>query len=95
MVNAVWYILENAQKLINWISEAWDTENLREDETTTPINETSTVLIGHMDEEFFLLTGDAGIRGLNNAIDYAENHGVKIKKMLKSIKFLIMAEDIM
>lgn len=42
VVNAVQYILEKAQKLINWISEAWDTENLREDETTTPINEMST-----------------------------------------------------
>lgn len=83
VVNAVQYILEKAQKLINWISEAWDTENLREDETTTPINETSTVLLGHMDEEIFLLTGDAGIRGLNNAMDYAENNGVEIKKDVK------------
>lgn len=78
VIEAAYSLFEKAKKAVRWITETWDSENLREDVDTDPINETSVVLLGHMDEEKFLLTGDAGLRGLNNAIDYAESLGVGI-----------------
>lgn len=41
--------------------ESWQDEKLREDVETTSENEMSVVVLGKMDEENFLLTGDAGI----------------------------------
>jgi beta-lactamase superfamily II metal-dependent hydrolase len=34
-----------------------------------------------MDEENFLLTGDVGIRGLNNAISYSNKIGIDLKEV--------------
>ena len=62
-----------AEKVINFIKEAWDKDSLRENVVTEPDNETSTVVLGEMEDESFLLTGDVGIRGLRHAIDYADD----------------------
>lgn len=59
--------------------ESWDDEKLKEDVETTAENEMSTIILGEMEEESFLLTGDAGIRGLKVALDYADT-------ILKDIK---------
>lgn len=53
--------------------ETWKSEKLREDVKTTAENEMSIVILGEMDEENFLLTADAGIRGLKLALDYADS----------------------
>lgn len=55
--------------------EDWDIETLRENEETSAENETSVVLRGLVEGKGFLLTGDAGIRALNKAIDYMEQIG--------------------
>lgn len=55
--------------------EDWDIETLRENEETSAENETSVVLRGLVEGDGFLLTGDAGIRALNKAIDYMEQIG--------------------
>ena len=55
--------------------EDWDIETLRENEETSAENETSVVLRGVVEGDGFLLTGDAGIRALNKAIDYMEQIG--------------------
>lgn len=69
-----------AEKAINFIKETWGKDSLKENVTTTPENETSTVILGDMDDEYFLLTGDAGIRGLRCAIDYADSIGSSLKE---------------
>lgn len=71
--------LNFAKEIINKLKETWSSEQLREGESTEPDNETSTVVLGEMDEEKFLLTGDVGIRGLQNAIDYANSINMPIK----------------
>ncbi len=53
--------------------ETWTKELLREDVETSPENETSIVLRGIIDFDGFLLVGDAGVRALNEAIDYLES----------------------
>lgn len=58
--------------------EDWDIETLRENEETSAENETSVVLRGLVEGKGFLLTGDAGIRALNKAIDYMEQIGEDI-----------------
>lgn len=55
--------------------EDWDIETLRENEETSAENETSVVLRGLVEGDGFLLTGDAGIRALNKALDYMEQIG--------------------
>lgn len=80
-------IFESAQKgfqkvreYLLKVMEDWDTETLREDVTTSAENETSVVILGQMKDETILLTGDAGLRALSCAMDYAEKEiGTKLK----------------
>lgn len=69
-----------AEKAINFIKETWGKDSLKENVSTEPDNETSTVILGNMEEEYFLLTGDVGIRGLRCAIDYADSIGSNIQE---------------
>lgn len=74
------FILKEAfQKVLNALIETWKEENLKEDVKTSAENEMSVVILGQMDEENFLLTGDAGLRALNASIDYAESKFITIK----------------
>lgn len=66
-------ILAEAKGKIKGLIESWDVEQLRENEVTSSENETSVVVLGDMMDEKFLLVGDAGIRALNHALNYAEN----------------------
>lgn len=50
-------------KKIEWFDE----------EETSPINETSVVLLLELGEEKLLFTGDSGKKGLNEALDFYEN----------------------
>ena len=66
-------------KIMNALIESWSDEKLRENVKTSEENEMSVVILGQMDEENFLLTGDAGLRALKNAIEYAESIFISIK----------------
>ena len=68
-----------AEKAVNFIKETWGKDALKENVTTEPDNETSTVILGAMEEEYFLLTGDVGIRGLRCAIDYADSVNINLQ----------------
>ena len=72
------FVSKVAMKMSNAL-ESWGYETLRENVETTPDNEMSVVLHGFLDTEGVLLTGDAGIRALKVAMDYAD----KIKMTLK------------
>lgn len=61
------------------IVEKWTSDTLRDDISTTAENETSIVLMGDMVSEKFLLTGDAGVRALGAAADYADSIGFELK----------------
>lgn len=59
--------------LASRVAESWGFETLRDGGATNARNEMSTVLYGDFAEEGrVLLTGDAGIRGLTAAANYAE-----------------------
>ena len=64
------------------ILETWDIETIREDEKTTAENETSVVVRGIIDGSGFILTGDAGIRALNKALDYMDWIGEDVLKVV-------------
>lgn len=59
--------------------EEWDVETLHEDVVTSAENEMSVVLYGAMKDEGMLLVGDAGIRALNNAKNYASDINISLK----------------
>lgn len=72
-------IKRSFEQILNALFESWSDEKLREDVTTSAENEMSVVILGKMDEENFLLTGDAGLRALNNAIKFADSIDISIK----------------
>jgi hypothetical protein len=57
---------------IDFVKEAWDIESLREGVETSADNESSAVLYAKIDGKGIFLCGDAGIRGLEHAADYAD-----------------------
>lgn len=69
-------LLEKIANAIKSAFESWTNELLREDVSTTAENEMCVVVYAQMDEETFLLTGDAGIRALRAAIDYSKTVGI-------------------
>lgn len=76
-------ISDFARKAIEWVAEHWHIESLREDVETSAENESSVILYGVIDGRGILFSGDAGIRGLHTAADYAETQGVSIPTSLK------------
>lgn len=77
-------IINAAKKITLKIFESWDIETLREEVSTSAENESSVVIRGIIDGSGFLLSGDAGIRALNNALDYMELLG---ENPIKDISF--------
>lgn len=59
--------------------ESWKIEKLPNDSETSPENETSIILLGCLEDESFLLTGDAGIEALQTALSYANENKYSIK----------------
>lgn len=73
-------------RFIKNLIETWTDEKLKEDVSTSAENEMSVVLLGKMDEENFLLTGDAGVRALGKAMDYADEIGISIKNNVQFVQ---------
>jgi beta-lactamase superfamily II metal-dependent hydrolase len=69
-------------KLVEWIDETWAGESLRSDVCTSAENESSVILFGQFGESGVLLTGDAGVRALTAAADYAENVGLNLPRLV-------------
>lgn len=61
------------------VFEDFGIETLREGEKTSAENEMSVVLLGCFDDSSFLLTGDAGIRALGNAISYMGSESIDVR----------------
>lgn len=81
-------VIKFSKKIIQYVKnliETWTSEKLREDVSTSAENEMSVILLGEMLEENFLLTGDAGIRALDEAITYSNGVG---KSIVDTVKFL-------
>lgn len=78
-------IVKTICECVRNLIESWNDEKLRENMSTSAENEMSVVILGEMDEESFLLTGDVGIRGLDKAIEYSESIG---KAIIDNVKFL-------
>lgn len=66
------------------LTEDWNTEQLPDYSETSAENESSIILLGCMKDKDFLLTGDAGIKGLSSALQYS----VKCKYPLRKHIFL-------
>ena len=83
--NLLNFALKSFRTVANYVKnllETWSNEQLREDVSTSAENETSVVILGQ-DDEYFLLTADAGIRALRNAIDYACKQNYSLKDIVK------------
>lgn len=72
-------VVQKMYAAVRKIMEKWSLDTLRDDVSTTAENETSIVMMGDMGSDKFLLTGDAGLRALGAAADYAERIGIDLK----------------
>lgn len=68
------------KSIVSMISAVWSKDNLKEDVSTSAENENSVITYSSIDEYCTLLTGDAGIKALDNAINYATYLGIDLKK---------------
>lgn len=73
---------ESFKRYVLSLVESWNIELLRENVTTSADNETSVVIRGIVDGDGFLLVGDAGVRALNEAMDYMDLMGENIKEIV-------------
>jgi len=82
------YLTEAAKSAIEWISERWDQELLREDIETSAENESSVILYGYIEEHQagVLLTGDAGILALRRAGEYMSASSMNAPQLIKFIQ---------
>jgi beta-lactamase superfamily II metal-dependent hydrolase len=86
LVNESNFDYKSSFEYVKSLEESWNDEALRESVDTSAKNEMSIVILGNMDEENFLLTGDAGIRALDMSISYAEDQCVSIKDTVKFLQ---------
>jgi beta-lactamase superfamily II metal-dependent hydrolase len=78
-------LVKSLTKGPKWIQEKWANEWLKDGGITTACNETSVVLYADCEGSGrVLLTGDAGVWGLNMAANYAEKNGL----VLQDFKFV-------
>lgn len=75
--------VKSVKNYVYSLLETWKKELLREEVETSAENETSIVLRGAIGFDGFLLVGDAGVRALNEAIDYLESIGEDIKEFVE------------
>lgn len=69
------------QDAVKTIIESWSFETLSEDGITSDKNESSVVLYGLLPNNYkVLLTGDAGLKSLDKAHNYASCRGVDLKE---------------
>jgi beta-lactamase superfamily II metal-dependent hydrolase len=75
-------LLELAKaKVESWTTETWNQERLKDGGATSASNESSVVLYGSFGESArVLLTGDAGVRALTWAADYAVSVGLPLQQ---------------
>ncbi len=74
-------VFENARAALQrWTTERWDQERLRDGGITSASNESSIVMYGWFENGPALLTGDAGLRGLNWAADAAVAYGLPLQR---------------
>lgn len=67
------------QDVVEWIDDHVGIDLLDDDEdTTSPINNTSTIMLLVLDGHKMLFTGDAGKTALLEAIDYASANGINL-----------------
>ncbi len=78
-------IAAGARKAAKWVVETWDKDELvePEDDAVSPQNNSSVVLLAHLDDTFFLFTADAGVPSLTQAADYAESREFSIAANVK------------
>ncbi|HEX9503668.1 MAG TPA: MBL fold metallo-hydrolase [Patescibacteria group bacterium] len=72
-------IKKATEEAVKWIKDHVLVDLLNDDEdTTSPENNTSTIILFSIDGHKLLFTGDAGKTALNNAADYAEKANIPL-----------------
>jgi beta-lactamase superfamily II metal-dependent hydrolase len=66
------YLSKLQSNVKNWIVESWSSESLPESCSTSAENESSIVQYANFGGKTVVLTGDAGIRAMNEAADFLE-----------------------
>jgi beta-lactamase superfamily II metal-dependent hydrolase len=71
-----------ADDAVKYIKDHFDIDLLDDDDDpTSPENNTSTIILFDIAGKKLLFTGDAGRTALNNAIEFADQHGVSLSDL--------------
>lgn len=67
------------EAIVNFVGESLDIETLTDpdEDATSPINNSSAILHLNLNGSIKILTGDAGVPALENAMDYAEENEIE------------------
>lgn len=79
-------IKEAAIRLAAYVTEAWGSESLRDNVTTSAENDSSAILLGVFGERGVLFTGDSGVRGLSKAVIQAILLGYDLPNFLRFVQ---------
>jgi len=71
---------DSISNFIRNVFESLDVETLKETAETSADNESSVILYTEFNNEGIMLTGDAGVKALNKAIDYYDNDSAILSK---------------
>lgn len=71
---------------IKSVFESMSFETLKEDGETSADNESSVILYAHFNEKGYMLTGDAGIKALSHANEYAKSKSLDLASTLRFIQ---------
>lgn len=75
-------IKQATKEAVNWIEDHFGVDLLNDDEdTTSPENNSSTIILFTLDGHKLLFTGDAGKTALLNAVTYAASNGINLKDL--------------
>lgn len=68
--------LGTARDFLAKVAESWDFETLSDDGVTSPINNSSTIVVLRDETDYVLFTADAGMPALNEAVHVLETAGI-------------------
>jgi beta-lactamase superfamily II metal-dependent hydrolase len=74
-------IRDAGTEAVKWIQDHMNLNLLTDEDTTSPENNSSTIILFNLDGKKILFTGDAGITALTKAISYAQKNNISLKDL--------------
>ena len=81
-ISALGMVKKNGDSEVKIIQDNINMNYLDDEDSTTPENNSSTIVLFNIDGHKILFTGDAGKRAIENAIVYAKSQNINLKDLI-------------